>query len=274
LNPYEAASGSGPRQNRSSGLPALKPEPAGKGGAVTARLTRQAEYSNGILICTNSTSGLLAPDARAGRRAWSSAEEGEVQDLAVADGSVYAAMSAGAGARTGITRPDAATGRQLWAVASPGLAPGTLIVADGVVYGCAAGKPAGCFALDAATGDRLWQAALSAATVVVLPVAAGGMVFFNVTTLGGTGNSGTVLQARRGRTGAIAWTRDLSDYSQVTAGDDALYVTGSTGVSAIAPVTGQAIWANPHSARMAAITAYADLVLAQDGYGVVYAFQA
>jgi outer membrane protein assembly factor BamB len=100
------------------------------------------------------------------------------------------------------------------------------------------------------------------------------MVFFNVTTLGGTGNSGTVLQARQGRTGAIAWIRDLSDYSQVTAGDDVLYVTGSTGVSAIAPVTGRAIWTNPHSTRMAAVTAYADLVLAQDGYGVVYAFQA
>jgi outer membrane protein assembly factor BamB len=237
----------------------------------TLRLTRQAEYSNGILICTNSTSGLLALDARTGRRVWSSAEDGEVQGLAVADGSVYAGVSTAAEARTTIARLDAATGRQLWAVASPGLAPGTLTVADGVVYGCAAGNPAGCLALDAATGDRLWQASLSTATAAVLQVAAGGMVFFIVTTLGGTG---TVLQARHERTGAIAWTRDLSDSSQVTAGADVLYVTGSTGVSAIAPVTGQAIWTNPDSPRMLAITAYADLVLAQDTYGAVYAFQA
>jgi outer membrane protein assembly factor BamB len=224
-------------------------------------------YADGLVFAQTSQPGLVAIEARTGRRVWSTGltMPSLTGWLVIGEEAIYTSTGTGR-----LFALDAATGVPLWKVStSPGL--GALAYAGSVVCGLADGR---AFAFDSAAGDRLWTTELgTGASYAVGPAAAGDTVFFIRNPADGDPFAVWALDAS---TGARAWTRRPARGQRLLAlntDSDSLYLGMSDGMLlALAAATGRTRWSQRLGAPVQRIVAAANAVYAADANGLVHAF--
>jgi outer membrane protein assembly factor BamB len=166
---------------------------------------------------------------------------------AVADGILYDIDGSIPGKNT-LRAVDAATGKTRWAVPIGGIQPGTIAVAQGVLYieAGAGGKLDGheITIFDPGTGRKKWAAPVgSAYTVVGFPAIAGGMIYVN----------GDKLYAFDAETGQQKWDLPFSNFSSApnisspAVADGVVYIVNpfKNKLYALDAVSGQQKWVAP-----------------------------
>jgi outer membrane protein assembly factor BamB len=233
-------------------------------GPVSTLIDYWLTYADGLLYAPTTQPGLVALDARTGRRVWSRALTAGWS--VPSDGAVYASSAAGQ-----LLALDAATGLALWQTGTK-LPLNALAITAGVVCGLGNGR---VYAFGAATGTPLWGTDLGAGALdAIVPTVAGGTVFFIRDQAGGPFK----VWALDARSGARVWTRGPARGQRLLAlntADDTLYLGMYDGtLFALAAATGKTRWSQRLGAPVARIVAAGDTVYAADAGGVVHAFRA
>jgi outer membrane protein assembly factor BamB len=218
-------------------------------GAITVHTV-----SNGIVYTVSPLDHTIyALRAESGAIAWQRTVDINVFGFAIADGAVFASGNTSSGGSAAIHAFQASNGAPLWSYSAAVAMPGSLVVADGIVYahpfpdhGPASSGPS-LLALRASDGQALWSHATPDGTDFEGPMVADGVIYIVAETVAGDRISGVAVDALASGSGKPLWRYTnagdgIDPGNSPVLADGALYVSATNNLYALRAADGAPLW--------------------------------